>query len=39
MYSIDESGKLAGLLESQDLGESDYTDTELSEFRSGDHTV
>ena len=34
VYSIDESGKLAGLLESQDLGESDYTDTELSEFRS-----
>ena len=34
VYSIDESGKLASLLESQDLGESDYTDAELSEFRS-----
>ncbi len=34
VYSIDESGKLASLLESSDLGENSYTDTELSEFRS-----
>lgn len=33
VYSIDESGKLAGLLESGELGESEYTDAELSEFR------
>lgn len=34
VYSIDESGKLAGLLNSGDLGESSYSDEELSEFRS-----
>ena len=34
VYSIDESGKLAGLLNSGELGENSYTDEELSEFRS-----
>lgn len=34
VYSIDESGKLAGLLNTGELGENSYTDDELSEFRS-----
>lgn len=34
VYSVDESGKLASLLESSNTGEVSYTDTELSEFRS-----
>lgn len=34
VYSVDESGKLASLLESSNEGEVSYTDTELSEFRS-----
>lgn len=34
IYSIDESGKLASLLNSGELGESTYSDEELSEFRS-----
>ena len=34
VYSIDESGKLATLLNSGELGENKYTDEELSEFRS-----
>lgn len=34
VYSIDESGKLANLLNSGELGESNYTDEELTEFRS-----
>lgn len=33
VYSIDESGKLATLLNSGELGENKYTDEELSEFR------
>ncbi len=33
VYSIDESGKLASLLNSGELGENKYTDEELSEFR------
>lgn len=34
VYSIDESGKLASLLNSGDLGENTYTDEELAELRS-----
>lgn len=34
VYSVDESGKLASLLESGDTGEASYTDEELAEFRS-----
>lgn len=34
IYSIDESGKLASLLNTGDLGESKYSDEELSELRS-----
>lgn len=34
VYSIDESGKLASLLNSGELGENSYTDEELAEFRS-----
>lgn len=34
VYSIDESGKLADLLNSGDMGEATYTDEELAEFRS-----
>ncbi len=34
VYSIDESGKLANLLNSGELSENSYTDEELSEFRS-----
>lgn len=34
VYSIDESGKLASLLNSNDASENAYTDEELSEFRS-----
>lgn len=34
VYSIDESGKLASLLNSGDLGENAYTDEELAELRS-----
>lgn len=34
VYSIDESGKLATLLNSGDMGENTYSDEELSEFRS-----
>lgn len=34
VYSIDESGKLASLLNSGDMGDSAYTDEELDEFRS-----
>ena len=33
VYSIDESGKLASLLNSGELGENSYTDEELAEFR------
>ena len=34
VYSIDESGKLASLLNAGDLGENTYTDEELAELRS-----
>lgn len=34
VYSVDESGKLASLLNAGDMGEASYTDEELSEFRS-----
>ncbi|MEE1255804.1 MAG: HlyD family efflux transporter periplasmic adaptor subunit [Lachnospiraceae bacterium] len=34
VYSIDESGKLASLLNAGELGENSYTDEELTEFRS-----
>lgn len=34
VYSIDESGKLASLLNSADTGENTYSDEELSELRS-----
>lgn len=34
VYSVDESGKLASLLEAGDMGEASYTDEELAEFRS-----
>jgi len=34
VYSIDESGKLASLLNEGDMGEASYTDEELGEFRS-----
>lgn len=34
VYSIDESGKLASLLNAGDLGENSYTDEELAELRS-----
>lgn len=34
MYSVDESGKLASLLNSGDMGNTSYTDEELAEFRS-----
>ena len=34
VFSIDESGRLASLIESGNAGSSDYTDDELSEFRS-----
>ena len=34
VYSIDESGKLASLLNSGELGENSYTDEELAEFHS-----
>ncbi len=34
VYSVDESGKLASMLEAGDMGESSYTDEELAEFRS-----
>lgn len=34
VFSIDESGKLADMLNSGELGESSYTDAELNEFRS-----
>lgn len=34
VYSVDESGKLATLLNSGELGENTYTDDELSEFKS-----
>lgn len=34
VYSIDESGKLESLLNSGDMGESNYSDEDLSEFRS-----
>ena len=34
VYSIDESGKLANLLNSGELGENNYTDEELTELRS-----
>lgn len=34
VYSIDESGKLADLLHTGELGENPYTDEELAEFRS-----
>lgn len=34
VYSIDESGKLKSLLNSNDMGENTYSDEELSEFRS-----
>lgn len=34
VYSIDESGKLANLLNTSELGENSYTDDELAEFRS-----
>lgn len=33
VYSIDESGKLASMLEAGDMGEESYTDEELAEFR------
>lgn len=33
VYSIDESGKLASLLSTADMGDSDYTDDDLSELR------
>lgn len=33
VYSVDESGKLASLLEAGDMGEDSYTDEELAEFR------
>ncbi len=34
VYSVDESGKLASLLNAGDMGETSYTDEELGEFRS-----
>lgn len=34
VYSVDESGKLASLLNAGDLGDAAYTDEELKEFRS-----
>lgn len=34
VFSIDESGKLADMLNNGELGESSYTDSELNEFRS-----
>ena len=34
VYSVDESGKLASLLETGGTGEASYTDEELAEFRS-----
>ncbi len=34
VYSVDESGKLASLLETGGTGEGSYTDEELAEFRS-----
>ena len=34
VYSVDESGKLASLLEAGDMGDASYTDEELGEFRS-----
>lgn len=34
VYSVDESGKLASLLNTGDMGEASYTDEELGEFRS-----
>lgn len=33
VYSVDESGKLASLLNASDTGEASYTDEELGEFR------
>ncbi|MDE6219386.1 MAG: hypothetical protein K2G51_02960, partial [Lachnospiraceae bacterium] len=34
VYSVDESGKLASLLNAGDMGDASYTDDELKEFRS-----